>query len=126
MLLAVPVLAGALLNWLPLTIAWYCGRKFPDGRNVIALWRILTGVPSFILWAAIWIIACTALGYSWIALIYITMTTIAVSGWYRLKKLAVASWNGLFHPDLRADALTLHQQILNQLERRETPDEVDA
>jgi 1-acyl-sn-glycerol-3-phosphate acyltransferase len=116
-LLAIPVLAGALLNGFPLAMAWYCGRKFPDGRNVIALWRILTGVPLFILWAAIWIIACTAFGYSWIALIYIAITTLAVSGWYRLKKLAVASWNGLFYPDLRADALTLHQQILNHLER---------
>jgi 1-acyl-sn-glycerol-3-phosphate acyltransferase len=116
-LLAIPVLAGALLNGFPLTMAWYCGRKFSDGRNVIALWRILTGVPLFILWAAFWIIACTALGHSEIALIYIIITTIAVSGWYRLKKLAVASWNGLFYPDLRADALTLHQQILNHLER---------
>ena len=117
MLLAVPVLAGALLNGFPLVIAGYCGRKFPDGRNVIALWRILPGVPVFILWVALWIIACTALGYSWVALIYIAMTILAVSGWYRLKKLAVASWNGLFYPDLQADALALHQQILHQLKR---------
>ena len=116
-LIGIPVLAGALLNGFPLTIAWYCGRKFPDGRNVIALWRILSGVLFFILWAALWIIACTALGFGWIALIYITITIIAVNGWYRLKKLAVASWNGLFHPELRVDALALHQQILNQLER---------
>ncbi len=115
--LAVPVLAGALLNWFPLAVAWYCGRKFPDGRNVIALWRILTGVPFFVLWVVIWIIASLVLCGSWVALVYIAITFIAVNGWYRLKKLAVASWNGLFYSGLRADALALHQQILNQLKR---------
>jgi 1-acyl-sn-glycerol-3-phosphate acyltransferase len=113
-LLAVPVMAGSLVNSPPLVIAWLVGRHCADDTNVIALWRILAGVPLLLLWAGAWIIAAAVLGQAWLALSYLAITWIAVLGWYRLKKLAVCAWNGLFHSDLRADALAIRDLILSQ------------
>ena len=116
LLLAIPVLAGAVCNGLPLAIAYFAGRRFADDTNVIALWRILTGVPAFILWVAVSVLIFVALGNGWVSLVYLGITWFALRGWYRLKKLTVAAWNGLFHADLRTEALALHQLILDEIE----------
>ena len=34
----------------PFLAGWFAGKKFPDDRNVISLWKILVGVPIFMLW----------------------------------------------------------------------------
>lgn len=115
LILAIPVLAGALLNFLPLGVARWAGRRFPDDTNIIALWQILAGVPLFILWLTVWLVVPLALGHAWITLIYLAMTWTSLHGYYRLKKLTVAAWNSLFHSDLRGLALALHQAIINKL-----------
>ena len=115
-LLALPVLAGALLNLPPLAVARWAGQRFPDDTNVIALWRILTGVPLLLLWAAAWISTAAALGSGEMLVAYLVLSGLAVSGWYRLKKLAVVAWNGTFHPDLREDALAVRHAVLAALE----------
>jgi hypothetical protein len=114
-LLAVPVLAGALLNFPPLAVAWWAGRRFPDDRNVIALWRTLTGVPLLGLWAATWLGAGAATGRLWLPTLYFFLTWLAVHGWYRLKNLAVVAWNGLLHPGLLPHALAVHREILSAM-----------
>lgn len=115
-LLALPVLAGALLNLPPLAVAWWAGKRFPDDTNVIALWRILTGVPLLLLWATAWISTAATLGSGGLIVAYLILTGLAVLGWYRLKKLAVVAWNGTFHPDLRDDALAVRHAVLAALE----------
>ena len=115
LLLAVPVLAGALLNALPLGVARWAGKRFPDDTNIIALWQILTSVPLFILCLSAWLILPFAIGQAWITPVYLTLTWVSLKGWYRLKKLTVASWNTLLHSDLRNDAHALHQSIITQL-----------
>ena len=114
--LALPVFTGALLNLPPLAIAFWAGKRFPDDTNVIALWRILTGVPLLLLWAAAWMIAAAALGSGGMIIAYLVFTGLAVLGWYRLQKLAVVAWNGTFHPDLRDDALAVRHAVLAALE----------
>jgi 1-acyl-sn-glycerol-3-phosphate acyltransferase len=115
-LLALPVLAGALLNLPPLAVARWAGQRFPDDTNVIALWRILTGMPLLLLWAAAWISTAAALGSGEMLVAYLVLSGLAVSGWYRFKKLAVLAWNGTFHPDLREDALAVRHAVLAALE----------
>ena len=102
-LLVVPVLGGALLNAPPLLIAWMAARRFADDTNVIALWRILPGVPLLVLWAAAWMIVAAVLSNAWLALTYFGLTAIPVGGCYRPKKLGVAAWNGLFHAEMRTE-----------------------
>ena len=115
LMLGVPVAVGTLLNLPPLAVAFWAGRKFPDDRNVIALWRILTGVPLLVIWSALWVLAGVVFGPWWLPLLYFTMTYLAVRGWYRLKKLTVVAWNGLFFPDLRSSALAIHRAVLDAL-----------
>ncbi len=115
-LLALPVLAGAILNFLPLAVATWAGHRLPDDTNVIALWRILTGVPVLLLWAAAWLLTAAALGSGGMVVAYLVLTGLAVLGWYRLKKLAVVAWNGTFHPELREDALAVRNAVLEALE----------
>lgn len=114
--LALPVLGGALVNLPPLAIACWAGKRFPDDTNVIALWRILTGVPVLLLWAVAWALTAAALGSGWLMIAYLALTWLATRGWYRLGKLAVVAWNGTFHPDLRKDALAIRQAVLFALE----------
>jgi hypothetical protein len=116
LVMAVRVLAGALLNLPPLAIAFWAGKRFPDDTNVIALWRILTGVPLLLVWAAAWAVVAAVLGSGWLMVAYPTLTWLAISGWYRLKKLAVVAWNGTFHSGLRADALAVHHAVITSLE----------
>jgi 1-acyl-sn-glycerol-3-phosphate acyltransferase len=115
-LLALPVLAGALLNLPPLAVAWWAGKRFPDDTNVIALWRILTGVPLLLLWSAAWVLTAAALGSGGMLVAYPVLSGLAVLGWYRLKKLAVVAWNGTFHADLRENALAVRHAVLKSLE----------
>ena len=121
-LLAIPVSVGAFINLPPLLVAWLAGRRCADDTNVIALWRILAGVPMLVLWSGAWLIAAAVLGKAWVALAYLACTWVAVRGWYRLKKLGVAAWNGVFHSGLQTRALRIHQQILSELDlRQRTP-----
>jgi 1-acyl-sn-glycerol-3-phosphate acyltransferase len=115
-LLAIPVITGALLNLPPLAVAYWAGRCFPDDTNVIALWRILTGVPLLLLWAAGWLLTAAALGSGGMLVAYPVLSGLAVLGCYRLKKLAVVAWNGTLHPDLRDDALAVRHAVLAALE----------
>ncbi len=115
LLLGLPVAVGALMNVPPLAVAWWAGRKFPDDRNVIALWRILTGVPLLVMWSAAWVLVGMVSGLWWLPLVYFALTYLAVRGWYRLKKLAVVAWNGLFFAGLRSDALEIHRAVLKAL-----------
>ncbi len=49
------ILLFFISNLLVLMIPYFVGKKFADDDNVIALWRILSGVPSFILQSIIYI-----------------------------------------------------------------------
>lgn len=114
-LMAPLVLTGFLLNLPPVLIACWAGKRFPDDTNVITLWRILTGVPLLILWAAACCLAGLVAGPWWSPLPYLVLTWLGIRGWYRLKKLAVIAWNGTFHHKLRPLALAVHRAMLASL-----------
>ena len=109
------VLAGALVNLPPLLAAWLAAWRFADGRNVIALWRTLVGVPLGALWF-LGMAATLTIGAGWIwSLGYLLLTLGALKSLYRAKKLAVAVWNGLVQRDLMAPAREFHQLVLQHL-----------
>jgi 1-acyl-sn-glycerol-3-phosphate acyltransferase len=109
------VLAGALVNLPPLLAGWLAGRKFADGPNVIALWRILVGVPLFVIWFGVVTILLARFGGGWWLLGYGLLTLAALKSLYRAKKLAVAVWNGLAHRSLARGAHEFHQSVLKTL-----------
>ena len=113
--LAPLVLAGALLNLPPLVAGCWAGKRFPDGRNVISLWRILVGVPVFIVWALTVVAVALALG-RWCSLAgYLLLTWLALKNYYRVKKLAVAVHNGCRHADVRPTLLAFREMVLQEI-----------
>jgi 1-acyl-sn-glycerol-3-phosphate acyltransferase len=117
MLLALgPVVFAAIALNLPAFVAgWYAGRKFPDDRNVISLWKILVGVPTLALWIGVVVVTMTLLGkFLWLAA-YAVVTCAGLNLYYRFKKLAVAVHNQLRRPSLRKRAVALHQSVLQSL-----------
>lgn len=107
------VLAGGLLNLPPILLGWLAARRFADERNVIALWRILVGVPAGVLWA-VWI-GCSV-GAGW-AIGYAVVTVVSLRVHRRVKKLVVAVWNGLMHRSIASDAWKFHEELLRELSR---------
>ena len=109
---------GVLLNLPPLVAGAWAGRCFPDGRNVIALWKLLVGVPALVLWNLVLLIVSAVTGHPlWFAA-YALATVVSLKLWYRVRKLAVAVHNAWFHPELYARALAFRETVL-----REVPDE---
>ena len=109
------VLAGTLANLPPLLAGWLAARKFADDRNVVALWRILVGLPAMVIWSGS---VCSALGFFadwWWVLGYALLTLVALKSVYRAKKLAVAVWNKLAHSDLAPRAHEFHQLVRHSL-----------
>jgi 1-acyl-sn-glycerol-3-phosphate acyltransferase len=121
-LLAVsPVVFAALALNLPALVAgWYAGKRFPDDRNVISLWKILVGAPAFALWIGVVVVTMTLLGKFWWLAAYLALTCAGLKLYYRFKKLAVAGHNVLWRPGLRNRALAVHQSVLQFLPH-ETP-----
>jgi 1-acyl-sn-glycerol-3-phosphate acyltransferase len=116
LVLLAPFVIGAILFNLPAFLAGrYAGRKFPDGRNVISLWKILVGVPVFALWSAAIAITLLALGKFILLVGYAVVTVIGLKFYYRFKKVAVAVHNLLRQPRLRKGVLAFHQTLLKSL-----------
>ena len=109
------VLAGATANFPPLFAAWLVARKRADDLNVIALWRILIGLPVFLVWFGV-VSVSLALMAGWLWLVgYALLTLLALKSLYRVKKLVVAVWNGIAHRNLAVAALEFHQLVLQTL-----------
>jgi len=110
--------AAILLNLPPFAVAWWAGCKFPDDRNVISLWRILVGIPLFILWILLLTVVAIVTGALVWWMCYALITMAGLWGYYRTKKLAVAVHNCLHAPSLRREALAFRELVL-----KEVPDE---
>jgi hypothetical protein len=109
------VLAGAMVNLPPLLAGWFAARKFADDLNVIALWRILVGLPLFVIWfAGVSVLLALFAGWLWVPG-YALLTLAALKSHYRTKKLAVAVWNRLAHRSLASYAHEFHQAVLQTL-----------
>jgi 1-acyl-sn-glycerol-3-phosphate acyltransferase len=116
LLAAGPVVLAAIALNLPAFVAgWLAGKKYPDGRNVVLLWKILAGLPAFALWAGAVALTLLLLGkFLWLA-VYLAVTCAGVKLYYRFKKLAVAVHNALRQPALRRRMLAFHQTALQSL-----------
>ncbi len=111
------VLAGALVNAPPLFLGWLAARQLADGQNVIALWRILVGLPVAMIWVGVVSIAFAfVLGWAW-ALGYLLLTIAALKSLCHARTLGIAVWNGLAHRDLAPRVHEFHQSILQSLAR---------
>jgi hypothetical protein len=116
LLLAGPaVLAGGLLNLPPLLGASLTARRMADAPNVIALWRLLAGLPLFLLWSGLVTAILVGSGSTgWLAG-YFLLTVISLHLTDRTRQWAVSTWNGLLCPDLTGPARAFRLSILQTL-----------
>lgn len=116
LVLLAPVVLGAIaLNLPPFLAGWAAGQKFPDGRNVVSLWKILVGVPAFGMWMVGLAVVCSLLGRPLWLLGYAGLTWAGLQLYYRVKKLAVAVHNGLRYPELKPAMLEFRETLLGNL-----------
>jgi 1-acyl-sn-glycerol-3-phosphate acyltransferase len=116
LLVCAPIAGAAILfNLPPFLAGWFAGRRFPDDRNVISLWKILVGIPALILWLLVVSLALLLAGkFVWLGL-YGIITWLGLLLYYRVRKLAVAVYNGLRCPQLKPRLLAFRQTLLNSL-----------
>ncbi len=105
--LALVVGAGLLFNLPPLLVAFFAGRRLADARNVVALWRLIAGLPALLAW----VVVVAAFAPSWLFALYAATTILGMAAFYRTKKLAVSVWNLVRGRPLRADLLRIKTSI---------------
>jgi hypothetical protein len=115
--LSAVVLPGLLVQALPMGMALLAGNSMADDTNVIALWRILIGVPVALLWNAALVAVLLGTGTGWWLLPCWIFSMGMLFFWYRWKKTMVVAWNGIWHGDLRADALAWRAATIKALGR---------
>jgi 1-acyl-sn-glycerol-3-phosphate acyltransferase len=110
------VMAAAVLNFPALAAGWYAGKKFPDDCNVISLWKILVGVPMFLLWVMAVIVTTLLLGKILLLLTYAAMTWLGLKFYHRFIRLAVEVHNALRQPALRREMQAFRQTVQQSLQ----------
>jgi 1-acyl-sn-glycerol-3-phosphate acyltransferase len=109
--LGLVVLGALALNLPPLLLAAAAARKFADGRNVVALWRILIGIPAL----GLWILALACMSFvlpapQWLAL-YAGVSACGLAFFYRTKKLVISLYNLFRSPAIRGELMSLHELV---------------
>lgn len=115
LVLSAVVLPGLVVQCVPMGVAVLAGRVMADDTNVIALWRVLTGVPVALLWNVL--LACVLLwaGAWWWLLVAWAASFGMWLFWYRWKKTMVVAVNGLCQRESRAAALGWHASVMKAL-----------
>jgi 1-acyl-sn-glycerol-3-phosphate acyltransferase len=109
------VLAGMVVNFPPLVLGWVAGWKFADDRNVIALWRLLVGLPLFLIWLVMVVVLLAVFANAWWSVGYVLLTIVSLETIYRTKKVAVSVWNGLFYRSIAKPAWRFHKLLADNL-----------
>lgn len=115
LLLVPPVVGGVLANFPPLILGWMAAKKLADEDNVVALWRILVGLPVFILWASLMVAGLAVFAGAWWAAGYSILTVFALAFLHRTGRLAVVVWNGSLHRRFRKRAREFRWHLLEML-----------
>lgn len=107
--------AAMLLNGPPMLAGYFAGKTLPDDVNVISLWKILVGIPVFLLWILLACGLCLGIGKPIWFLGYAGVSWAGLHLYYRVKKLAVAVHNGFRYPHLRPTMLRFRETVINNL-----------
>lgn len=109
------VLAGMVVNFPPLVLGWIAGWKLADDRNVIALWRLMVGLPIFLIWSVMVVVLLALVANGWWSAGYVLLTIVSLETIYRTKKVAVSVWNGLFYRSIAKPAWNFHKLLADNL-----------
>ena len=96
------VLSAVLFNALPAAAGAWAGYRFPDGPNVVLLWKSLTGLTIFLIYTPILWGVFFASGLGWLAAVHLCVTILGCKLIEPYRKSRASLWNFLFHRNLRA------------------------
>lgn len=113
--LAPAVLFAALFNCVPLLTGYWAGKAFPDDRNVISLWRILVGIPFFVINVLVLVVLAVMAHRLGLFCIYCLITFLGLKTYSRTKRLAVALVNNFCRPELKSQALVFRASIRREI-----------
>ena len=119
--LSLLVLPGLLLNALPLLAGWWASKRFARERNVISLWKIVVGIPVFLITFSTTFLVTGLIGWACLGA-YLVFTVLAWRLYRTWKRHGVECLNGWFHPEARESVANSFAEI--RLHFR-GPDKVD-
>lgn len=111
------VALAALANSPPLLAAVWAARRFADAPNVVALWRVLVGLPALVLWAPAAATAAFAAHGPAASLAYVAGSAAGALAWPRVQRAFVALANAVARPDLAARVRRLDALFAAELAR---------
>jgi 1-acyl-sn-glycerol-3-phosphate acyltransferase len=114
-LLSPLAIAAAVLNFLPLLAAYFAGRKFADGPNVITLWRILVGAPLFFVWILVLLAVTIFLKIPLLFVAYIFISLLGLCAYAPGKRALRHSLNAVCFPSLRQTFLAFRCDLVQEL-----------
>lgn len=82
------VLAAASLNAPPLAAAYLVSRQMADDRNVISLWKMLVGIPSWIFWCSAVIVATLLVNEAWLLVVYLVITVTGIKSYAFVREIS--------------------------------------
>lgn len=115
------VVAGVILNVPPLLCAWLAAKKLADDLNVIALWRLLIGLPLMVLWMLLMVSLLVIYGAWWWPLVYVLLTVVSLETIYRTKKVTASVWNSFFHASQAELSWRFHAKLDQYLQSSNQP-----
>jgi 1-acyl-sn-glycerol-3-phosphate acyltransferase len=121
LLLSTLALAAAVLNLLPLLAAYFAGRKFADGPNVITLWRILVGAPLLFLWILLLLTVTLFLKIPLVFVAYVVISLLGLFTYASWKRNLHHFFNAARFPSLRHMYLAFRSDLLRELRPNPRP-----
>jgi 1-acyl-sn-glycerol-3-phosphate acyltransferase len=106
-------LAGlaCLFNAPPMFCAWWCGKRFSDGSNTIALWRLLTVFPCLLLWVVVLLGAALLFNALPLWFAYAVISLLGLKSVRRAQKLTIGLRNWALAPSLRGQLLCWRESL---------------
>ena len=95
------LLVACVLNALPLGCAWWAGKRFSDERNTIALWRLLVGFPTLLIWIAVLFVIALLTQNMVLWFAYLAISASGLKLLRRGTKVAISVHNWAMAPSLR-------------------------
>lgn len=100
-----------VLNAPPLVCSWWAGKRFSDGNNTIALWRLLVGFPCLLLWIISLLVAALWSQKLLLWLVYVAISALGVKFFRRFQKITVSLHNWGVLPELRQPLLRWRDEL---------------
>ena len=112
------VLSSVLFNVIPVAVGTWAGHRFPDGPNVILLWKSLAGLTVFLAYTPILWCILFALSLGWLAPVHLCVTVLGCKWIESFRKSRASLWNILFHRNLRSKFEHVKEAIRNEFMAR--------